>query len=122
MVNSQVPKVIINSDGDIDITVQVVGFEHGKSVEVYGYVTQDSGYFASFRETRDFVPDPTTGVAKTQVTVSSDKLKLAEGVPVTVVTSVSEIWPSMLTSDPQDSTTGVSKPSWTVNDELTPPW
>jgi hypothetical protein len=34
------------------------------------------------------------------VTVPSDKLKLALNEPVTVVTWVSEVWPSMLTAGP----------------------
>ena len=34
------------------LTVQVVGFAEGKSVDVYGYVTQPTGAYASFRVTQ----------------------------------------------------------------------
>ena len=54
MVNSEVTKVEVKrDDGSTELTVQVVGYTAGKSVDVYGYVSQPSGAFASFRETQE---------------------------------------------------------------------
>ena len=124
MVNSQVPKVIINDANNIEITVRVGGLMQAKSLEVSGYITQNTGdtaAFASFRESHDFQPD-STGAAEVQVIVTSDQLRLTVGEPLTVITSASEIWPSMLPADPDPNTSGGFKPSWTIDDQLTSHW
>jgi hypothetical protein len=121
-VNSEVPKVELDDDGNIALTIQVVGFAKGKSVEVYGYLTQPSGAFASFRETRDIPEaDPTKGASELMVTVPREKLKLEAGQPVTVLTWVSEFWPSMLKAV-ATSETGQIRPAWEIDRDATGRW
>ena len=112
MPRSQVPQVEVKNNDDVDITVQVVGFTEGMPVEVYGYLTQDNGTYGSFRVTQNVPQADGAGVATILVTVSPQQLKLAVGEPVTVVTWVSEVWPSMLTTAAPD--TGF-KAAWTIN-------
>ena len=119
MVNSQVPKVQLTLDGKIVLTVQVAGFAEGKSVEISGYLTQDVGVYASFHVTRD-LPKPNAGVAEVEVPLSSKELELDETKPVTVVTSVSEVWPSMLTV--ATSTSNGFKTEWEIDTAATERW
>jgi hypothetical protein len=125
MAHSQVPQVVLKENGDIELTVQIVGFTDGMPVEVYGYVSQDSGNFGSFRENR-IVPKPEgTDPAKITVTITPDNLKLTENEPLTVVTWVSEVWPSMLTVDPSTahtSTTGTITAAWSINQAASDSW
>lgn len=119
MVNSQVPKVVLNMDGNIVLTVQVVGFPAGKSVDVYGYVTQPTGAFASFRETQvTLAADPDTDACSLTVTVPAD---LDPGQPVTVLTWVSEFWPSTLIAA-EASATGNIKAEWAIDQAATDRW
>jgi hypothetical protein len=122
MFTSQVPKIELNNDGSIDLTVQVAGFAEGKSVELYGYVTQPSGAFASFRETQE-IPraDPATGASYLTVTVPADQLELEAGQPVTVLTRVSEFWPSMLTAVATPETGGIQA-AWAIDPAATDRW
>src|SRR5260370_18270680 len=128
MVNSEVPKVELNDNGDIVLTVQLVGVAGGKPVEICGFITQNSGAYISFRETRKVpkadsdgavaeatsegaVPEATSEGVKLPVTVPSKNLISADE-PVTVVTWVSEVWPSMLKPD---TDTGKIKPTWIID-------
>jgi hypothetical protein len=118
-VHSQVPKVEVKNDDDnIVLTVQVVGFAEGKSVEISGYVTQNSGAYASFRETREIPKANSEGAAELEVTVPWEKLKLAEE-PVTVVTWVSEVWPSILKVG---TPAGGFKAAWEIDPAATDLW
>jgi hypothetical protein len=99
MVNSQVPKVQKAKDGSTELTVQLVGFMTGKPVEIYGYVKQDSGPSARFRVYREVPKTDEQDSADVLVTVPAGKLDLQPNEPVTVITWVSEIWPSVLTVD-----------------------
>jgi hypothetical protein len=106
-------------DGSIDLTVQVVGFAEGKSVDVYGYVTQPTGAFASFRETQ-VIPaaDPATGAGSLTVTVPAE---LDPGQPVTVLTWVSEFWPSMLIAADAPAAANI-KAEWAIDPAATDRW
>ena len=119
MVNSKVPKIVLNFDGSIELTVQVVGFAEGKSVEVYGYVTQPTGAFASFRENQ-VIPaaDPATGASEFPVIVPAE---LVAGQPVTVLTWVSEFWPSMLTAVATSETEKIEA-EWAIDQAATDGW
>jgi hypothetical protein len=123
-VHSKVPNVEVNkSDGSTVLTVQVVGFAEGKSVDVYGYVTQPTGAYASFRETQDIPKaDPVTGAAELTVTVPADQLTLDAEQPVTVLTWVSEFWPSMLTAAAATSETGETKAEWAIDEAASDRW
>ena len=106
-------------DGNIVLTVQVVGFPAGKSVDVYGYVTQPTGAFASFRETQvTSRPIPTRSACSLTVTVPAD---LDPGQPVTVLTWVSEFWPSTLIAA-EASATGNIKAEWAIDQAATDRW
>jgi hypothetical protein len=115
MVNSQVPKVEQRINGDTELTVQVVGFGEGKRVEVYGYITQDNGLFARFSGTKTVPAIQPDGSARFTVTVPADQMKLTAGEPVTVLTWVSDIWPSMLVPDPPP--TDEFTASWKINQD-----
>jgi len=120
MVDSQVPKVELKLDGSTVLTVQVVGFAESKSVDISGYVTQNSGAYAAFHVTRDLPKPDDQGVAEVEVTLSSTELELAETEPVTIVTWVSEVWPSMLIEDTPASTD--FKAAWKIDQAATDRW
>src|SRR5260370_8680415 len=86
MVNSEVPKVELNDNGDIVLTVQLVGFAEGKPVEISGYITQNSGAYISFRETRKVPKADSDGAVSTATSESPSPQATSEGVklPVTV--------------------------------------
>ena len=119
MVNSQVPKVELKLDGSTVLTVRVVGFAESKSVDISGYVTQNSGAYAAFKVTEDLPKPDEAGVAEVEVTLSSAELELAEAEPVTIVTWVSEVWPSMLI---EDTPTSPDKAAWKIDQAATDRW
>jgi hypothetical protein len=121
MAHSQVPKVVLNSSGNIDLTVQVIGFAIGMSVEIYGYVSQDGGAFASFRENRKVPPPDPDGIPRFKITIKPNELQLTEGQPVTVLTWVSEFWPSMLIVDESNTTPGVEA-AWAIDQAASDRW
>ena len=97
MVDSQVLEVgVLEKDGSTALTIQVVGFAKDTSVEISGYITQDSGAFASFHETGILLEPDSEGVAELKVTVPPKELKLIPKENVRVLTWVSKVWPSML--------------------------
>lgn len=108
-VNSWVTKVEVkddDADPSVVLTVHAVGFAEGKPVEVYGYITQNNGTngaYASFRETLTIPKLDADNAADIPVTVPADKLALVAGKAVTVVTWISEIWPTMLTAGSPDA-------------------
>jgi hypothetical protein len=78
-------------DGSVVLTVKVVGFGAGRSVEISGYITQNSGAFAAFYDIQTvLVPDPTDDASILTVTVP--RTELVSGEDVTVVTRVAELW------------------------------
>lgn len=118
MVLSQVPKIELTENGNVKLIVEIAGLRDEKSVEISGYVTQndaDKGVFASFREAHVVVKPDASGVAETPVIVPHDQLKLMVDRPVTVVTWVSEIWPSVLTPNLDREAAGKARQSWTIN-------
>jgi hypothetical protein len=48
MPDSQVPTILLNQDGTIDIQVAIYDFDGGTPVEITGQATQESGAIASF--------------------------------------------------------------------------
>jgi hypothetical protein len=115
MVHSLVPKVEqLIDDDSIVLTIQVAGYMEGKSVEIYGYVTQDNGAFARFSEIQKVGAVDAAGVAQQTVIVPASELTLAEDQPVTIVTWVSEVWPSVLDVDPSKRP-GI-KAAWKVDE------
>jgi len=120
MVNSQVPKVELKLDGSTVLTVRVVGFAESKSVDISGYVTQNSGAYAAFHITQDLPKPDDEGVAEVEVTLSSTELELEEAEPVTIVTWVSEVWPSMLIED--TPTSPDLKAAWKIDEAATGRW
>lgn len=109
-VNSRVPQIVRHADGSIELTVAVAGYKAGKYVEVYGYITQDSGTFGGFRKDWAVTGLDKDGVAKLTVTIPAGQLTLKDE-PITVLTWISEVWPSMLTSATKGNET-----VWTIND------
>ena len=104
-VKSQVRAVELMPDGSVVLTVKVVGFGAGRSVEISGYITQNSGAFAAFYSIQTVpVPDPTDDASILTVTVP--RAELVAGEDVTVVTRVAEVWSTVLRA-------GVSAPGTT---------
>ena len=108
MVNSEVSRVERRDDDTTALTIQVVGFAKGKSVEISGYISQDSGAHASFQDTQKI---PVAGVAELEVTLPPNKLTLTPKEDVRVLTWVSEVWPSVLI---EDATNGKVKAAWKI--------
>ena len=122
-VNSNVPKIVCDGDNTV-LTVHAAGFTEGKPVEVYGFVTQDSGAYATFSKTSTI---PASG--DVEVPIPSGQLNLKPGEPVTVVTWVSEVWPSMLTAKNTATSTGGTTASgtqaeaeWEINPDAEQVW
>jgi len=93
VVNSQVRVVELMPDGSVVLTVKVVGFGAGRSVEISGYITQNSGAFAAFSDIQT-VPVPSDDASFLTVTVP--RTELVAGEDVTVVTRVAEVWSTVL--------------------------
>jgi hypothetical protein len=106
LAHSQVPKVVLTTNGKIIVTGQVVGFSVGKSVEVSGYITQTNGAYIPFSYMTDVLPPSNPGDPP-QVTATIDSANLNEQDDVTVIMRVSETWPSVLDRDDPDPTTGI---------------
>jgi hypothetical protein len=97
-VNSHVRTVELKADGSVVLTVHVFSFGAGRSVEISGYITQNSGAFAPF-STNQSVPAPVAGVSS--VTVNVPAMGLNPGEDVEVITRVAEaqIWPTVLRAE-----------------------
>jgi len=134
LVHSQVPKVEFTDGDDIKITVEITGLSEKKSVEISGYITQNNlahnngaqdnggrGVFASFSQSRVVVEPDASGVAEISVVVPGDGLSLMADQPITVITRVSEIWPSVLTPDLRGEV-GTFRQSWTINEAASTNW
>ena len=121
MVNSLVPKAVLNGDGSIDLTVRIAGFQVDYSVEVSGYATQHSGTFATFSETAKVTPANSPDAFELKVTIPKDKLaNLKVGKPITVVTWVSEVWPSVLIEDKDAAAEGIR--AWKIDQAAADVW
>jgi hypothetical protein len=112
MPDSLVPKVELTAKDHVELTIQVAGYEEGKYVDVYGYVTQDNGVYVPFRVSREIPKAESNGTAKLKVLLPQQELQWDTTQPMTVITWVSEVWPSMLTVDPPS---GNGKTVWTLN-------
>jgi hypothetical protein len=119
MPNSEVPRVELNTDGTINLVVNVVGFAAGAPIEISGQVTQDNGAVATFYSVE---PMPENGpVHMARLPVVPNK-KLAPGFPITVVARAAEVWISTLQGDTGSGAvqsnviSGSLQAAWTVND------
>jgi hypothetical protein len=119
MPNSEVPRVELNTDGTINLVVNVVGFATGAPIEISGQVTQDNGAVATFYSVE---PMPEGGqVHLVRLPVVPNK-KFAPGFPITVVARAAEVWISTLEGAKgsgafqSDVISGSLQAAWNVND------
>ena len=105
-VHSQVPQVVLTTNGKTMVTGQVVGFSVGKLVEVSGYITQTSGAYVPFSCMTNVLPPGNPGDPP-QVTVTIDSMELNQEDDVMVIMRVSETWPSVLDKDAANPSAGI---------------
>jgi hypothetical protein len=86
-------------DDTLVVYVQADNFSPGQEVEVSVYLTQDDAYAAYNDKKRVPFPDPDNPDQPTVLPVELPKTKLNANEPVTVITRVSEVWPSVLQPD-----------------------
>lgn len=98
-VNPRVDEVQQRDDNTIEIHVRTGSFEPGQEVEVSGYLIQGSAY-AAFND-KKHIPLDASPYAVLNVQLPAMDLKADEN--VTVVTRVTEVWPTILAQD-TDST------------------
>jgi hypothetical protein len=105
-VKSHVTSVHLLDDDTVQVNVLFDGFKPGEPVEITGYVTQTDGAYVSFY-LYTTAPTPTPPNTWVTVPVTTDE-KLA-GVRhsdrMTVVTKVAKVWPTVLASKPEGTTT-----------------
>jgi hypothetical protein len=105
MSDSWVTSVRITNTGQLELNIQVDGFEPGRNVEISGQATQSGGAFANFYEIKPVpdkpnVPDLNNpNVSHYSVDVLTDPLpphKFREDQDVSVVLRVSKVWLTVL--------------------------
>jgi hypothetical protein len=79
--------------------VRADNFSPGQEVEVSVYLTQGDSYATYNDKKRVPFPDPGNPGQAVVLPVELPKTKLNMGQPVTVITRVSEVWPSVLQPD-----------------------
>jgi len=97
---SHVTTVQQSSDNTLVAYVQTDSFNPGQQVEVSVYLTQGDSYAAFNEKKRIPFPDPNNAKQPTVLHVELPKTELDAGQPVTVVTRVAEVWPTVLQPDP----------------------
>ena len=89
----RVPKIELNKDGTITLTINVGGFEVGSYVEISGYATQTNGATAPFYrvwEMPEHDGEITTLTLESIPTIPPNAF--AEGFPITVVARAADAW------------------------------
>jgi hypothetical protein len=88
------------TDNTLVASVQTESFMPGQEVEVSVYLTQGEAYAAHYEKQRIPFPDHPSDSRQTavlQVELPATELKAAQ--PVTVITRVAEVWPTVLQQD-----------------------
>jgi len=109
------PRVELNTDGTINLVVNVVGFATGTPIEISGQVTQDNGAVATFYSIQQM---PEGGVVRVgRLSVVPDK-NFAAGFPITVVARAAQVWITTLGED----TDSAALQSHVISDPLRAAW
>jgi len=89
------------TDNTLVASVQTDSFLPGQEVEVSVYLTQgDEAYAAHYEKKRIPIPNPPNNLRQRAVLcVELPATKLDPAQPVTVVTRVAEVWPTVLQQD-----------------------
>ena len=87
------------SDNTLVAFVQTDSFIPGQEVEVSVYLTQGEAYAAHYEKKRIPFPDPNNHKQPAVLHVELPATELDPTQPVTVVTRVAEVWPSVLRQD-----------------------
>jgi hypothetical protein len=85
------------NDNTLVASVQTESFMPGQEVEVSVYLTQGEAYAAHYEKQRIPFPDHPSNLRQTAVLhVELPATELVAGQPVTVITRVAEVWPTVL--------------------------
>jgi hypothetical protein len=116
--HSHVARIYQRDDDTIELYVHTASFTPGQEVEVSCYLTQGATY-AAFNHVK-WIPIPESDREETAVLhVQLPAMTLDPDAPVTVVTRVAEVWPTVLQ---KDSGVGASyagpglKAAWTAKE------
>lgn len=101
MVNPHVATVQQRSDNTVVVYVQTDSFKPGQEVEVSVYLTQGDTYAAFNDKKRIPLPDLNDPKQPAVLHVELPATNLNANDPVTVVTRVAEVWPTILQQDSQ---------------------
>jgi hypothetical protein len=113
LAHSQVIRINQRDDDTIAVHVQTANFTPGQEVQVSGYLTQGSGAYIPFNFTKHIPLDPTEPVMHVELPATS--LNAEED--VTVVTWVTEVWPTILGQEINPEYVGKGlKAAWTPKD------
>jgi hypothetical protein len=121
MPHSEVPKIQLSDDGSkVSLTVRVVGFDDGTSVEVSGYATQENGAIATFYKVAEISVnnDGSADIQVPDVDVIPAAQKgngfVAEN-PIMAVARAAEVWITKLV---KDNTVPVgAAPAWNSDEQ-----
>jgi hypothetical protein len=103
--NTHVTKVEQRDDDTIVVHIQTDSFKPGQEVEVSAYLSQGDAYAIYNDKKRIPLPDPTAPTdpnapkPPAQLHVELQATKLDEKQEVTVVTRITEVWPTVLRQD-----------------------
>ena len=87
------------NDNTLVALVQTESFMPGQEVEVSVYLTQGEAYAAHYEKKRIPFPDPNNLKQPAVLHVELPATELDATQPVTVVTRVAEVWPTVLQQD-----------------------
>jgi hypothetical protein len=94
-----VTRIDQRGDDTVVVYVQAGRFRPGEEVEVGVYLTQGETYAAHVEKKRIPLPDPNNPDQTPDLHIELPATKLDAGQGVTVVTQVTEVWPSVLQQD-----------------------
>jgi hypothetical protein len=97
---SHVTTVRQGGDNSLVVYVETDSFKPDQQVEVSVYLTQGDAYAAFNEKKRIPFPDPSNVKQPTVLHVELPRTELDPGQPLTIVTRVAEVWPTVLQPDP----------------------
>ncbi len=103
-------------DNTIVVDVQTNSYYPGQEVEVSVNLTQGSAYAAHYEKKRIPIPDPGNPQQPPAMHVELPATKLDEGQAVTVITRVTEVWPTVLQPASKSMSPGL-RAMWTYQDQ-----
>jgi hypothetical protein len=91
---SEVPRIELNADDTINISVRVDGFDVGTPVEISGHAIQENGAVTTFYSVQKLPADRVVWVKS--IPAASEEKQFDAGFPITVVARAAEVSVTML--------------------------